>query len=228
MPQRDPRTGQFVSNDHHDHGFEDIEVATFEAEAGVRAQDLDGTTAFSGGQTFEWEGLEVVDYDDLVDRDEELVLLEARHRLSVFVNSTETADGTVAVAAEVSAAPSLSEPTSNLSQPTGTGGNDLDTTAPLGTSRTVDTIDILGRPLYAIGHAPFSDGASGVGGAGSAGEDTDGMGPLPHEFGRFHPRDEVFVNGRFTVWNIDDAAVHVGLSGQHVYGVSEGHFHRHS
>jgi hypothetical protein len=42
---------------------------------------------------------------------------------------------------------------------------------------------------------------------------------FPAEFGRFHPRDELFINGEFRAWNIDDAGIHAAVAGQHVYGV---------
>lgn len=210
--------GQFVSVD--EDMFSDIEVATFASNAGVTASDLDGETSF-GGEAQVFEGIEVIDYDEIVDRNEELVLLAAMHSLVVYANSTETADGTVAAGVEVSADPSLTPATSRVVD---TRNNDLPPgdSQVTGTGSTDDSIDLIGRPLSAVGHAPFSDGASGVGGGGSAGEDSISLSMAPAEFGRFHPRDELFVNGEIRAWNIDDAGVHANVSGQHVYGVVEG------
>ena len=210
--------GQFVSVD--EDMLSDIEVATFASNAAVAAADLDGTTSL-GGQVQEFESIEVIDYDEIVDRNEELLLLDAKHSLVVYANSTETADGTVAAAVEVSADPSLTDTTGRVVE---IRNNDLPPgdSQVIGTGTTDDSIDLIGRPLSAVGHAPFSDGSSGAGGGGSAGEDRLSLGMAPAEFGRFHPRDELFVNGSIRAWNIDDAGVHVNVSGQHVYGVVEG------
>jgi hypothetical protein len=215
MPHRDPDTGQFLPHDTA--AYSDIEVATFAGNVGVEAANVDGSTGFIGGQSPEFSGQVVLDYDEFVDRNEELVLLQAQHRLNVFANSTETADGTVSAAVEISADPAVSEATSR---------------APIGNTATVDgsvvgasdnddTIDLIGRPLFAVGHAPFSDGSSGAGGGGSAGEDRYTSSMFPAEFGRFHPRDELFLNGRLVQWNVDDAGIHANVIGQHTYGVVE-------
>jgi hypothetical protein len=217
MPHRDPDTGQFLPHDSVE--FDDIEVATFSATVGVEASDLDGSTGFGGGTADRFEAVEVVDYDDLVDRNEELRLLSAQHRIDSYINSTQTADGTVAVAVEVSAAPSLTGVTSRLADPN--TGTEFAPDNAVGTARTDDTIDIVGRPLVATAHGPFSDGSSGAGGGGSAGDDDYQSDMFPAEFGAWHPRDELFVNGEFVVWNVSDAGVHVEIVGQHVYGVVE-------
>jgi hypothetical protein len=46
-------------------------------------------------------------------------------------------------------------------------------------------------------------------------------GPFPGPLAEFHPRDELFLNGEFLAWNIDDAGVHAEVTFQHVYGVVE-------
>lgn len=211
LPHRDPKTGRFLPSG--ETGWDDIEVATFQGHVGVQAADLTGGTGFNGGDQERFEGLQLLDYDDFVDRNEELILLSAEHHLNVYANSTETADGTVRLTVTVSASPSVSTGlatsiTTDAVDNNVVGGADAD-----------DSIDHIGRLLIATGHAPFSDGATGVGGAGSAGEDTYRSTVFPAEFGRFHPRDELFLNGIFEVWNIDDAGIHGELYGQHVYGV---------
>lgn len=214
MP-RDPETGQFQSMD--EAAFDDVEVATFEAYVGVQASDLTGGTGFNGGDDAVFEGVELIDYDDLVDRNEELHLLEAQHAINVYANSTETADGTVRAAVEISASPSRTVaalgPSSAIADSTGGARS-----ASVGTD---DSIDLIGRYLQAIGQAPFSDSTTGVGGGGSAGEDRVTVEAPPGPVARFHPRDELFLNGAFDAWNIDDAGIHVDVYGQHVYGVVE-------
>jgi len=223
MPHRDPDTGQFLP--HSSTRYDDVEVATWSATFGLEASNHSGNTGFNGGDRYDVEGIEVIDYDEFVDRDEDLRLLSAQHRMFVCSNSTQTADGTVVAAVEVSSSPAISGPTQNLGKTIG-AAVDTDTGGgasgeALGRSRTEDTIDIIGRPLGSMAGSPFSDGSSGAGGGGSAGEDSYQSEMFPAESGRFHPRDELFVNGQVTAWNIDDAGSHVAVGGQHVYGVLE-------
>lgn len=213
MPHRDPQTGQFLPHD--DDGFEDIEVATFGATVGIQAADLNGTTTFSG-QDEQLEALTLIDYDQLVDRNESLQLLYASHALTAYPNSTETADGTFAVIGEVSASPDFSNAIQEINT------NSIEDSANMvGSAGLDDTIDVIGRPLTAGSTGAFSDGASGVGGGGSSGQDRWDSSVFPGQYGAFHPRDEVFLNMDVQVWNIDDAGVHVQVEGQHVYGVVE-------
>lgn len=216
MPHRDPQTGQFVSSPTD---FADIEVVTFTGNVGVQAANLSGGTGFSGGDTDDFEGVELIDYDEIVDRNESLVLLQAHHALSVYINSTQTADGTVSAGVAVKADPSIDIVTQRAATPTGTVSTSPDNA--VGTAEFDDSIDFVGRVLSAVGYGPFTDGPAGVGGGGSAGEDSYTVKMAPAEFGRFHPRDELFMNGRINVWNVADAGAHVELSGQHVYGVLE-------
>lgn len=204
-------------------GFDDIEVVSFSANAGVQASNLSGTTGFQGGDEQEFEGLELVDYDEIVDRNEELRLLYVAHALSVYANSTETEDGTVAASVEISADPSLTDVGRGATD-LGTGsvpGTGKDSADVVGLARSDDTIDIIGRALTAVGTGAFSDTTNGTGGGGAAGHDSYDSEVFPMEMGRFHPRDELFLNGRFASWNIDDAGIHIGVEGQHIYGVME-------
>lgn len=213
LPHRDPVTGQFVSGPTGEQ-FDDIEVATFNMNMGVPAADLAGGTGF-GGEANTFNNLEVVDYDEFVDRNEELRLLSVHHTLEVFANSTETADGTVGAYVALKADPSRVGFDTLL-----TGSNTI-TGNVQGLAAVQDSIDYIGRPLQAVGHAPFSDGASGVGGGGASGHDSYSSLVWPAEFGRFHPRDELFAVGQLKAWNIDDAGIHANVTGQHVYGVLE-------
>ena len=191
--------------------FTDIEIATFRGSVGVEAANLPGATDFDGvGDSF--EGLRLIDFDEIVDRNEELRLLTADHALTIYANSTETADGWIRGIMEISASPART----TISGGIGTGGITGDV---VGNRASDDTIDLLGRPLLASAGAPFSDGASGVGGGGSEGHDSVQIREPPAEFARFHPRDELFLNGVFESWNIDDAGIHAEIVGQHVYGV---------
>lgn len=217
MVHRDPETGEFVSADAS--RFDDVEVVSFAATVGIPAADLDGSTAFTGGVTEGFEGLQIVDYDEVVDRNEELVLITADHSLSVMINSTETADGSVRGGVAISASPARLNVTDRTVLQT---DNDLPGSTFDGSSRVDDTIDLVGRPLLAAATGPFSDGSSGAGGGGAAANDRITVEMPPAEFGRFHPRDELFLNGAVEVDNIDDAGIHLSVAGQHVYGVTHG------
>lgn len=212
MVRRDPQTGEFVAEEQD--AFDDIEVVSFNANTYVDAANVDGSTSGGLSEGYIAEGIEVIDYDDIVDRNERLQLLTAAHRLTAYIGSTETADGTVRAQAEVSSAPSV-----QMVQALG-GNEDYDGTGNVvGNKRSSDTIDVLGRPMLAVGMAPFSDSASGVGGGGSAGEDEAELKNPPEIMGSFHPRDELFVNAVLEHNNVDDAAIHADVTGQHVYGV---------
>jgi len=216
MPHRDPETGQFLPHD--EQAYDDIEVATFSATVGIPASDLDGNTTFNGGIQEPFEALQLLDYDEIVDRNEELVLLDAHHSLYASINSTETADGSMRVAVEISADPALSDATIFAA---GQSSQDVPGSLWEGVAAQDDTIDLIGRPLTGAATGPFSDGSSGAGGGGSASHDEVHLTMAPAEFGRFHPRDELFANGRAEINNVDDAGVHLGISCQHVYGVVE-------
>lgn len=207
MVTRDPSTGRFVAGDE----FDDVEVVTFTGSAGIEAANNDGTTSFTG-EFSNFEGIQLVDYDNVVDRNEDLQLLYAAHRLAAYPNSTETEDGTLVVSAEVSGSPSRGSATTLISTST------VDDPV-VGSGQSGDSIDIIGRPLLAMAGAPFSDTTTGVGGAGSGGHDQYESDVFPAEMGQFHPRDELFLNGQIRTFHIDDAGVHLTVQGQHVYGV---------
>lgn len=221
MPHRDPQTGQFVSDNSNSMGYDDIEVVSATGAFTVAAAQLDGSTGQGYGQASEFEGVEIVDYDEVVDRNESLVLLSASHRLTVSGVSTSTADGTVRAEIEVSASPSL-QAASEVVLDGGVADVTGDFNIGNGGQTFDDSIDVLGRPLLAIGTSPFSDGGSGVGGAGTAGEDSVELRNPPGAMAEFHPRDELFVNGVIEASNVSDASITVEYSVQHIYGVVEG------
>jgi len=222
-PHRDPETGQFLSGHAPRREWADIEVVTFGTETGVPAARLEGGTNYGDADQAVIEGSLLIDYDEVCDRNEELHLLEAQHRLSVWQNSTATEDGSIRVYVELSTSSVL-----ELAEVSNVDANDNldgDSTkgqeAPVGQSESDDTIDVIGRPLAATGHGGFYNAANGAGGSGSAGEDSYESDYFPGEYGRFHPRDELNLNFYADISNIDDAGIHIDVVGQHVYGVVE-------
>lgn len=217
MSVRDPQTGQFVSAE--EAGFDDWELQSFRGAVGIEAANLTGGTGFAGGDNNAFEGLPLVDFDNVLDRDEIAHLVRAVHRVVVYINSTETADGTFATAVEVSSSPSQSQAATLGTESADSIGND--DFVGIDALRGSDSMDIIGPVLQAVATAPFSDGATGVGGGGAAGDATVVLEGFPDVVGQFHPRDELFFNGGSTAWNIDDAAVHIQINGQHLYGITE-------
>lgn len=174
----------------------------------IAAADLDGETGQGGGQydfqadLVSWglaggmrAGVEVA----------EILLVESR--LDAWINSTETEDGTLQVVAEVG--------TDGDSRMVERGDTNIQTTDILASN--IDRVDGTGTfdadlwsVLSAVAHAPFSDSATGVGGAGTAGHDEHvvdyrGWGGGPIVDG---DDDDVFNHVGFRTWNVDDSAVH--------------------
>lgn len=211
MVSRDPSTGQFMAGDEYD----DYEQVSFRGNAGVQAADLTGATGFQG-ENFDFAGLTLIDYDEIVDRNETLDLLYAAHWARVYQNSTATEDGTVAFSGEVSTSPARQHAVVTVYDSAIDGDADAGV---VGTASNDDSIDLLGPSLEVTAHSPFSDTASGIGGGGSAPTVSWENSFFPGQMGQFHPRDELFLNGQLRAWNIDDAGVHVDVEGIHIYGV---------
>lgn len=217
MAHRDPETGKFVAEEHSK--YDDIEVVTTARYFTVAAADLDGLTGEGFGEDQTFEGVGLIDYDEVVDRNESLHLLNADHRLVVASPSTQTADGTVRCSVEISSSPARQasfpvEPFDALDDQ----GGDFPISAASGITAE-DTIDLIGRPLEAVAHSPFSDGATGVGGSGSSTDDNVTLDALPDPVAEFHPRDELFLNGSLDVSNISDGSIYFAVILQHTYGV---------
>lgn len=216
MPHRDPETGKFVAGSGTDSG--EIEMVSDQRHISISANSLDGSTGQFGGEETLFEGLQLYDLDEILDRDESARLVYASHEVEVYVNSTSTSDGTFRFSGEFSASPArqVIRSVDALQTVDDIDGatNEVDVNA----ADPDDTQDLLGPGLTATGFAPFSDGATGVGGAAGAG--TAGWEGQPGN-PQFHPRDEVFLNGCLTAWNIADAAVHVDVDYQHIYVVEE-------
>lgn len=217
MPHRDPETGQYLPQDARIE-FEDIEVASFGFQGGVTAAGMEGSTGYGDADQGAVQGVQLIDYDEIVDRNEELHLLEAQHRLSVYQNATATEDGSIRGYAEISTSGAF-----QLAEVSDVSVSNLDDNQRgdviNGQAEFDDGIDLIGRPLVATGTGSFYNASNGAGGGASAGEDSYVSDYFPGEMGRFHPRDELDLNIAFDASNIDDAGIHLDVTGQHVYGV---------
>jgi hypothetical protein len=201
---------------HDDRPYDDIEVATFGAQIRVNASTLNGSANQDLPNGAAFEGLQLIDYDELVDRSETLMLLTAEHRLDAYANATGLSDGTVRAEIEISASP--------VTQAAAAVQEDAETPVIGGSSARArstmdDSIDIIGRPLLDVTQAPFNSTQSGLGGGGSSSGDRTQLRRPPAELAEFHPRDEIFANGFVECSNVDNQAIHADINGYHVYGV---------
>lgn len=214
-PHRDPQTGQFVSSKELDQ-FDSIEQVHATSAYRVAAAAVGGQTGADFGQETEFEGVPLYSLEDqVIDRGEVAALLWAHHRIVAYITSTQTADGTIRGAIEIS-----SSPERQTVFELGPGMDDIgDQTGDFTVQSEElvdDTADVIGPALEAVGFGPITDGTNGVGGSGNAGtQDWEGA-PMVSPI--FDDRDDMFVNGAIEHSNVADAALHVDAQVWHVYG----------
>lgn len=219
MVHRDPETGQFLEGP--DVGdFDFITQINGYTPFVVPASDVSGGTGVTFGSEGSFEGHQLYDLDDELNLsiDEVAVLLWAEHRVTAYIKSTQTADGTVRMNLEVSTSPErqvAEDVAGNEDIDDTTGGYAVET----GNQFYTDDHDILGRVLTAVGFGPITDGTNGVGGAGTAGWDNWEGAPMVSTV--YDARDEWFVNGVLSHSNVSDASLGADLMVRHVYGVME-------
>ena len=204
--------------------YERMEQVHAQNHLSVPAADLDGDTSYIFGEESEYEGLELADFGDILDRDEVGIVQWVSHRLDVAIVSTGTSDGTARVAAELSFSPAASPAFTNVrSQGRSdyadqTGVNfTIEALDPEGT--ITESGDVVGSVLTAYGTQAFSDGATGVGGSGVPGS-SEWEGPVMVD-PVVDDRDALYSNGVIEVNNVADAAVHVDVSLWASLGVME-------
>lgn len=220
MPHRDPHTGQFLPDGESMEAFDRFEEVYDRVELSVPAADIGGQTGQDFGQDGSLEGEVFYGMDEgLLDRDEIAVMLWAEHHLIAGILSTQTADGTVRATVEISGSPEPSAATRRLAAVQLSDAPDTsgDFTIERASPGPQVTGDLVGRPLEALGYGPFSDGATGVGGAGTAGTD-DWQGSMAAN-PVFDDRDDLFYHATLEHSNVADAALFAALSARHVYGV---------
>lgn len=217
MVHRDPKTGKFQSGP----DIEDVEYANFQVDLLIAAADLDGTAGPDYPDAVKFEGIQVYDVEELIDRHERAVMLQAAHSLSVYLPSTATADSSVRASVEISANPSLAVAHDmNIGQtsPVEDQEGSLPGDALEFENHFDDTRDVLGRVLQSQGGGGFSDGATGVGGSAGNATDSDRFEPVDFDV---DDRDEFYVNGALEVSNAADQGAAAIITGQHVYAILE-------
>lgn len=207
MPHRDPNTGQFTAD--APFTYNDLEILRWDQEFSVSAADLTGATAESYGNSFSLDGYKLRDMENIVDRDELATLVMQEVRIAVPPFGSQTADGLARGVLELSTSP--------VQQAIDFTGDYVDTSqAQIAEStaggRVSDSHDIIGRPLVAMAGSVFSDGATGVGGAGPASTDEHSAvwglaGPV------LDARDDLFFNLEIEAQNIADSAAKLETQG---------------
>lgn len=220
MPHRDPETGQFVDDEGGNYADRTEEVR-FAQNVTVPANQVGGQTGEQLGQEGHFDGVDLYDLGEVVERDELAYLDKAYHRVVAYVSSTSTEDGTIRAAVGVSTDPEMPDGVDGV----GAAGTLSDVEGDYSfmsydQNNPADTdISTVGPTLLAVGFSPFSSNSSGVGGAGTAG--TDEWEGSPSAEGRMDARDDFYFNGTIEQSNVDDAALHVDIVGWHQWAVEE-------
>lgn len=200
--------------------FDRFESVYFEGQFSAPAADLGGQTGQGLGQDATFEGFDVFDVGEVLDRRDIGIPVWCRHQLWAYIGSTQTADGTVRADLEIS----LSA-TRKVAQPVGDNITDVaDTSGDFGVDVNSEdflaTDDLVGPSLEAVGHGPITDGTNGVGGGGTPGKsEWEGNPMLPPIL---DAGDDVFFNGALEHSNVSDAAIHADIDAWWVIGVLEG------
>lgn len=223
MPRRDPDTGKFVSGSGGPAGgYTDIEQVTATINFGMTADNHDGSLGNGLPNEGRFEGFEVVDYDDVIDRDERADLLYARHRLLAFTRENQAPPGIVNLGVELSSSPAL-QVARSVQNPQVIEG-DIEPNAGVNVSSyedlQEDSVDLVGPALTAATMNPHQDTGSSTGGGGAMSVDTVELEGFPDRIREFHPRDELFLNG-FVESSGYDGDSYGTLTLQHWYGISE-------
>lgn len=215
MPHRDPETGRFRSLSFDE--FDRIEQIHNDPTYSVAAAQVGGQTGQTLGQSSTFEDVQVADFGDIMDRTELGVLLWAYHSLVVYISSTQSADGTVRSEMEISLSSGREDAGGVIA------GTDIDDqgdfTIDGGNEEPRNATDLVGPILRAVGFGPFSDGGTGVGGAGTAGQ-VEWEGP-PMVRPLVDATDELLNHGAIQHSNVSDAALHAELECWWVVGVLE-------
>lgn len=209
--------GKFQSVDSAVNQFDELEYIRYSAVVTVEASESTGSTDGFYPEGGFFEGLQLVDFDEVLDRAQVGHVIRHMAQLDCMPTPTQTADGAARAMVQHSFSPA-NQGTINFSS--GAQTDDIGTGAVAIVANAVDndTADVLGRNLVSIGTGPFSDSATGVGGGG--GSDMDSVDYVPMDV-TVDARDELFLNGVVEISNISDTSVGVATTGYIVLGVRD-------
>lgn len=206
---RDPETGQFVSDDSDTVTDYDIyDVQHFRRDIAIPAASNDGSTGAHGGQRRN-EFMRLMDAAGGLNRGWVADLVRLEGKLLAWINSTQTADGTVQAFAQITSGNTSGDLTTV--QTTGSTVDDGPFEVLKGAGSDVDSDLIMF--LDAVGYGPITDGTNGVGGAGAAGEDKDVIQFDPDDGPTFGHDDDISLDIELAQWNVADAAIHATITG---------------
>lgn len=219
MPQRDPSTGKFVAGGDVEH-FDDLEHQTLRRHFSISAGNNDGTTGQFGGQTRTIENAESEKIAGGLSRGEVAELVAVQVKLRAFINSTQTADGTVRGAMELSTDTSpimLSDAQKTAGDVTANDGTTVDYAAWGDTSPEVLAF------LESVSYGPITDGTNGVGGSGTS-ETIEKVVPYRAWFGSgptYDRHNDLNEHLLITQWNVADAATHLDYEASLLWDIRE-------
>lgn len=203
MPHRDPETGQFVTSIDR-RGFDQIETLRGYVAGNIEDGAFSDSSDGDFGEGAVVEGQTMVDFGEILDRNEVGHILEAHHWMTAYIkNPSEQTDlGVLRAVAEFSASPALQVgfalDEANLTEgepetPPGSADTVLDVDWLLNT--TEDTQDVIGRPLMVVNQSAvrFVDLTNGVGVGQSASFNSDSWSGTVPDF-EVDDRDEVYLN----------------------------------
>lgn len=190
-------------------GYNDVNRQDRYFHYSVSAAELDGTADQAGGQYFKIEDAESVGLHGNLRPTEEAELLRFEAELVAYINSTETADGSMEARATISLKGNNPMYENNdagvfVADVNGTEWDRIDA------GGSIDNRILTTHTMAATG--PFSDGGSGVGGGGSgmrsyrevSFHDEFGAGPIMDS-----SSDDIYLHLEGRQWNIADAAIHI-------------------
>lgn len=164
----------------------------------------------------EWEGVELLDIDRIVDRHEVAHLIWTEVAAVLYAAGSGDTQSVIRAGVEVSASPGLqvvreADATDVIDDQTGSASVSDELVSS-------DTADLLVPPMVLGTHYSFDDSTNGTGG-GPHFDRADVEGPLPGSFD-FDRRDEVLLNG-FVENTQVDGAIHMDISGSMVFAITE-------
>lgn len=198
---------------------DDLEYINFNVDLKADPADSDGTQDQTYGQTGDYEGLELLDFDDLLDRHEVAHLVYMDAHLAVHILQQAQTGNTMARGIhEFNARPSITaaheaESYSNVA----TSSGDL---TPESSTLTDDSADLPVRPLEAVATQAYRDDGNNQVATGAQGWDAV-RGPIPGTWD-FDRRDELYLNGVLEMDNWQAGSFHNSIAGQLVFAISEG------
>lgn len=212
-------------------GFESIE--TIHATAAINYPDTEFDQASDGdfGEGAIFEGITLIDWDEILDRNEVAQVLSAHHSMVVYlkVPHDDGAAGQARGQVEFSASPAMQAchalDTTNLDaieDLDAPGDSDDEDALEFQAITTEDTRDIVGPVLTASMYRGVNDATNGVGIGPTLPQPVTWEGEPPDFL--LDDRDELFLNGVFEVDNVASGALNDGwmeVSAYYVVGVDD-------